>query len=392
MREDHLKKIIAGQLAYDSFYEALFDLQRFAAEDEGRTEDPTSKKIEKAREEGQVAKSIEIPQALTILAALSALYWTFPRILKIFHNYFTHILSNLSEIDVSQGSVGLIITQAVVLLFSVSWPAMVAAVAVAIFGNYLQVGLLFTLKPLKPKWNKIAPTPKKIAERFFPSKMIMFNFAKSVFKVAVMGIIGYMVLRDNFLTLITTSDMGYTNAVMFVAAVAYEFIVKASIFLLIIALFDYLFQRYQWKESIKMKKQEVKDEMKQAEGDPQVKAEIRRRMREVMRRRMMQEVPHADVVITNPTHYAIAVRYDAAVMRAPQVMAKGEGFLALRIIEIARDNDVPTVENRPLAQALYRSCEVGDEVPPELYHAVAEVLAFVYRLKNQGGSAAGMGR
>jgi len=237
---------------------------------------------------------------------------------------------------------------------------------------------LFTLEPLKPKFNRLNPI------RGFQRLMSMqglVELAKAALKLTVVGYVTYGTLRDNFGVLLQSLEQSPLKAATDIWRILYNVALKVCMLLLVVAVLDLYYQRYQHRKSLRMSKKEVKDEIKQQEGNPQIKGKIRQRQRQIAMRRMMQEVPKADVVITNPTHYAVALRYDARTMSAPVVVAKGEGFIAARIKEIAKEHNVAIVENKPLAQALYRTVEIGEVIPAKLFQAVAEVLAFVYRLR-----------
>ncbi len=358
-----------------------FDLQMFAAEDEGRTEDPTGKRIEKARGEGQVAKSAEITMAVSLLVAGMIISLTLPRIVGNEMSYLRYYLENLSTLDLSEETLRIHFLNIGAHVLAVLWPIALAECVVAVGCNVAQVGWLFTWEPLRPKWNKLFPNPMKLVDRLLLGKTAFFNMMKSIAKIVVIGLISYETITEWLPRLLLTWGMTPYDSVELIVVIAWELLWKICLFLLAVAAVDYLFNRYMWKDSLKMKKEEVKDEAKQAEGDPIIKRAQRQKMMQVMRRRMMKEIPTADVVITNPTHYAIALKYDQATMTAPKCVAKGEGFLALKIRSIAEEHGVPCVENKPLAQAMYKTVEIGQEIPAEFYSAVAEVLAYVYRTK-----------
>jgi len=360
-----------------------FDLQLFAAEDEGRTEAPSGKKIATARGKGQVAKSAEITTVLTLFAGVLVLTYILPRIVGYQIRHMKYFLENLSTLELSESTLILHLVEIVLHLLAVLWPIMLVEIVVSIGSNVAQVGWLFTWEPLKPQWNKIFPDPKKLIDRMVIGKTMLFNLTKSVLKVGVIGIIAWYTIIDFLPELLATWGMQPYKTVQLIGEVAFELVKKICIFLILIAIGDYFYNRYQHTESLKMKKEEVKDESKQSEGDPLVKQAQRRKMMTMSRRRMMKEIPTADVIITNPTHLSIGIKYDQGSMAAPTVIAKGEGFMALKIRQIATEHGVPIIENKPLAQALYRGVELGSEVPPDLFRAVAEVLAHVYRLRRK---------
>ncbi|MDI6703092.1 MAG: flagellar biosynthesis protein FlhB [bacterium] len=363
--------------------ELKIDLQLFAAEDEGRTEDPTSRKISKARQKGQVAKSAEISQISTTLVCLFLLSLLGSYYLTELYRFIYTTISNIHAIDFTPGNISMIMVNTILLFLKITLPIMVTAVVVAIVTNMIQVGFMFTMEPLKPDLSKLKPSMSKIFNRLLISKKTLFEFAKSIAKLAIIVYIAYRFIKARYLDLLLLIEMHPLSSFFLVAKIAYQLAMVILLLLIIIAICDYFYQKREWKESLKMTKQEVKDEYKMLEGDPLIKSRIRERQREAARRRMMQEIPKADVVITNPTHIAVAIRYVAEYMAAPVVVAKGEGFVARRIVEIAEKAGIPVVENKPLAEALYRSTEVGEEIPEELYRAVAEVLSYVYRMRER---------
>lgn len=364
-----------------------FDLQLFAAEDEGRTEDPTSRKRSKARSKGQVAKSQEIPEALMMLFG----FWFFsvigPYMFSEIFGFSRYMIGHLHEIDLSSGGLTSLLIMVLFTFFKIVLPIMLVAVLIAFLGDYLQVGFMFTTEPLQFNLSKLIPKPGALLKRLWISKMTAWNLLKSLVKISIIGYLAYQVIRKNYGTILLTMNWDIMAALFFICRLALEIIIKAAIVLLIIALIDYRYQKYEHTESLKMTKQEVTDEHKMMEGDPLIKGVIRKRQREAAMRRMMKEVPKADVVITNPTHLAVALKYDQAHMVAPTVVAKGEDLMAERIIEVAREFGVPIIENKPLAQALYEATEIGDEIPPELYRAVAEVLSYIYQDKGKQAAA-----
>lgn len=365
-----------------------FDLQTFArADDEGRTEDPTGKRISKARGKGQVAKSTEIGQALSLLFGFWFLWAYSGRILGGQARYMSYVLGRLDGLEVTQASLSLRYVEAAGVVAVSVFPLLLVVSAVHIVSNIAQVGFLFSWEPLRPNFSKILPNPSKLIGQLLPfGRQFFFNFAKSIFKVAVIGWLGWSAIVSAAPSLAAMASMSPLAAATGTLDIAMGIVVRASIVLFVIAAADYVFSRHEWTDSLKMRKEDVKDERRQAEGDPEVKRQQRRRMFETAKRRMLREVPQADVVITNPTHYAVALKYDALTMGAPTVVAKGEGHLAKRIREIAEEAGVPILERKALAQALYKSVEIGDEIPADLYAAVADILAFVFRQRNARGA------
>ena len=258
-------------------------------------------------------------------------------------------------------------------------PFMAFGFVVTLLVSIVQVGWKVSTKPMKPELSKL--NPLNGFKRIF-SKDSLFELVKSILKIVIIIYIAYTSIKDNANDLFALYDLGLNQAVALVGTLIINTGIKISIVYLVIGLADFIYQKHKFNEDMKMTKQEVKDEYKNTEGDPQIKGRQRRKMQEVSQKRMMQDVPKADVVITNPTHFAVALKYEAKVSSAPVVLAKGEDYLAQKIKEVARENKIEIVENKPLARMLYHNVDVGAEIPPELYQAVAEVLAAVYKAKN----------
>jgi flagellar biosynthetic protein FlhB len=259
-------------------------------------------------------------------------------------------------------------------------PVFIAAFVIAIVTDIFQVKWAPTTKPLRPKFSKINPLSG--FKRIF-SKEKLLELAKSLLKLFILGYMAYSTIKGEFAVLFALFDMELISAIGVIGNIAVNLGLKISAVYIVIGFADYGYQKWKFAEDMKMTKQEVKDEYKQMEGDPQIKGKIRQKMMEASRRRMMQDLPKADVVITNPTHYAVAIRYAPKIIDAPMVIAKGEGYLAQRIKDVAKENSIHIVENKPLARMLYHNVDIGQAIPPELYQAVAEVLAFVYHLQGK---------
>lgn len=365
-----------------------YNLQWFAKEGPGgeKTEPATAKKLKDAREEGKVAKSKEFSGAVDLIVLFLGL--------KIFGSYVSETLMNEfsgfyrkipdilleNKTGMTVKSSHMLMSQAVIEMIKVMIPFLLIGIVVTFLVSVLQVGWKISGKPLKPELSKFNPING--FKRMF-SKDSLFELVKSIVKVALVMYVAYSEIKDRQGELFVIYDMELLQAVALIAGLIVDVGLKTSLVYLIVGIADLIYQKRKFKEEMKMTKQEVKDEYKNTEGDPQIKGRQRQRMREASQRRMMQDVPKADVVITNPTHYAVAIRYDAEVSKAPVVVAKGEDFLAAKIKEVARENQVEIVENKPLARMLYANVNVGAEIPPELYQAVAEVLAMVYNLKGR---------
>ncbi len=365
-----------------------YNLQFFAKEGPGgeKTEPATQKKLDDARKEGQVAKSREIANGLGLLSLFLVLrFWVGDlgnQLLSVFHLIYNRIPETITfwRGDMPHADTAILFRQMLIRTLLVIAPVLIVGVLVAFVSDVAQVKWQPTMKPLMPKFNKLNPISgfKKI---FSPNALM--ELAKSLAKILLIGYMCYSYLKDKWAVLLNLYDVSLMQGLQLIARTVTDLGIRISAVYMVIALADLIYQRVKFKNDMKMTKQEVKEEYKQSEGDPQVKSQIRSKMREASRRRMMQNLPQADVVITNPTHYAVAIKYDPEVADAPIVIAKGEDYLAQKIKEIARENKVEIVENKPLARMLYANVDVGQAVPPELYQAVAEVLAFVYRLQGK---------
>ena len=353
------------------------------AEQEGqeKTEVPTEKKRRESREEGQVAFSKELSSAALLAGIVLTLVATSPIILDAMRQLMSQIFRDLAQRK--ELSIDIIFTLSGEIL-SIILPAFAPFVAViifvGIFASVLQVGVLITFKAIAPKFNKISPLTG--LKRLFSSQSLA-DFLKSMAKLIIVGFVGYLTYIDKITELNGLSVSTPESILIYNFTVVAEVAGKIVLALVAIAIFDYFYQRWHHEQQLMMTKQEVKDETKQTEGDPQLKARIRQIQREMSNARMMQEVPKADAVIVNPTHFSVAILYDRDVMTAPEVIAKGADHLALRMRTVARENNVPILERPELARDLYANVEIGDDIPERFYKAIAEILAFVYRLRKR---------
>lgn len=356
------------------------DLQFFAKD--GKTEKATPKKREDARKEGQVAKSNELNTAVIIIgffALMSAFGTMYIKKLKTMTvGFMTKIPLIITEegFNLSATLLGSLIKDILILSIPLWGGLFVIAFTVTI----VQVGYKPTTKAIQPKFSKL--NPMKGFKKIF-SKDALIELVKSIFKVVILSAVLYNTIKDDLYVFFKFYDFSTIQILYNIADLVGKigFYVGGSF--LAIAVADYAYQKFKFEDSIKMSKQDLKDEYKQSEGDPQIKGKRRQKMREMSMRRMMKDVPKADVIITNPTHFAVAIKYDKTSGKAPLVLAKGVDNMAQKIKEVAREHNVEIVENKPLARSLYATVEIGEEISPELYAAVAEVLAFVYSLKEQ---------
>jgi flagellar biosynthetic protein FlhB len=344
-----------------------------------RTEKATPKRRRDARKKGQVAQSRELSSVMILMTALGFFYfagsWIFDSLLQVIGGVYGHLdtlrLDAVSEVNAFSVE---IFKKVLLILIPFFVPILIAGMA----GNIGQIGFEFHGEPMSPKLTRLNPIAglKKLV-----SLRSMVEVIKSVIKILFIGGIAFGIVKNETTAMPALMQQEVVDILLFIGRVAFKIFFFVCLALIVLAFLDYAYQRWQYEQSLKMTKQEVKDERRQIEGDPKVKGRIRRVQLELARRRMMEAVPEADVVITNPVHLAVALKFDAAKMIAPTIVAKGSGYVAERIKEIARSHQVPIVENKPLAQALHKMAEIGEFIPVELYRAVAEVLAYVYRLK-----------
>ncbi len=359
-----------------------YQLQYFAEAAE-KTEEPTAKKLKDARKEGQVARSKELITATGLMAFFLVLKVFMGIMADNFLETFHKTYSSISEVAGEEFTPSIshaIFNDAVMTVLLTCLPVFLSGMAVSFAVVLYQVKWKISSKPMKPKLNKINPVSgfKKV---FSKDKFV--ELFLELIKIAIIASIAYDTLKNEWDTLLKLYDVSLIQAVMLIGKIIIDLGLRICMFFLIIGIADLFYQKFKFRKDMKMSKQEVKDEYKQSEGDPQVKSKIRAKMREVSQRRMMQALPKADVVITNPTHLAAAIQYDKDISEAPVLIAKGADYLALKIKEVAKEHNITIVENKPLARMLYYNVELGAEVPPELYQMTAEVLAYVYGLKNK---------
>ncbi len=345
-----------------------------------KTEAPTPKKRSKARSEGRVAVSKEAGAVFILLFALGVFYFAGVKMLLDLDNFMRFMLENLAPDKLNIESITNLLLQTLKQILLILIPLFVAVIIAAIVGNIAQFGFLFTFKPLAPKMSKLNPIS---GMKKFVSLKSLVEVVKSILKVGIIGGVSYVMVKKEIPAFPALIHMGVIDILAYIGITSFKICIYTCLVLIILAALDYAYQKWEFEKNLKMSKQEIKEEAKQTQGDPLVKSRIRKAQMEMALRRMMQDVPKADVVITNPTHLAIALKYDIKIMAAPKVVAKGAGIVAERIREIAMENNVPIVEEKPLAQVLYKVVEIGESIPADLYKAVAEVLAYVYRLKGR---------
>jgi len=365
-----------------------YNLQFFAKDGPGgeKTEEPTQKKLEDARKEGQVAKSKEVTSAFEMLAAFIMLRFLVEYMGTVFVGNMFHLYSQIPEyVKLYEGHIQrqtfqMLFSSSLLTILQIIAPFLIVGFLVAFITNILQVKWKITSKPLQPKFNKLNPVNG--FKRIFSANSLV-ELLKSLLKLTLIGYVVYDYLKKNMPPIYQLYDVSLNQGIAQVGTLVINLGIRIALFYMLIAAADFAYQKVKFKTDMKMTKQEVKDEYKNQEGDPQIKGKQRQRMMEASRRRMMQQLPEADVVITNPTHFAVAIKYEPEVYDAPYVVAKGADYLAQKIKDVAKENHIEIVENKPLARMLYANVDVGSVVPPELYQAVAEVLAFVYHLQGK---------
>ncbi|MCD7837006.1 MAG: flagellar biosynthesis protein FlhB [Lachnospiraceae bacterium] len=364
-----------------------YKLQFFAEGAGGdKTEPATEKKLSDARKEGQVAKSREIANGLGLLGVFIILDVWVGHMGTQLLSIFSLIYEKIPEVvvfwygEMPLNDTDIILREIVYEILIIILPMLAIGFLIAFVSDVAQVGWKPTSKPMRPKPSKLSPISG--FKRIFSVNSVV-ELVKSIAKIALIGYMSYSYIIDRIPLLLTFYDMPLMQGIQLAGDTVISLGIRISAVYMVIAVADFAYQKFKFKKDMKMTKQEVKDEYKQSEGDPQVKGKIRQKMQEASRRRMMQDLPKADVVITNPTHLAVAVKYDSKVADAPIVIAKGEDYMAAKIREAAKEYGIEIVENKPLARMLYANVDIGQTIPPELYQAVAEVLAYVYHLKGK---------
>jgi flagellar biosynthetic protein FlhB len=360
------------------------NLQLFA--DSQKTEKATPKRRKDARKKGQVLYSREISSALVLLFV----FLTIKALKEFIYNQTSALFRasmnlainfNAGSINEIMGLLGLTMLQ----LLKIVGPFFAVSLVAGVGSSYAQVGSLFTTEPLKPKLSRINPING--VKRIFSLRGLI-ELLKAILKIIIIGVVAWKSIQAETNNIARLMNLDLLQAAGYIVSTSINVAIKICLCMVAIAVLDFLYQWWQYERDLRMTKQEVKEEYKETEGNPETKQRIRSKMREISTRRMLSEVPKADVVITNPTHYAVAILYDADKAPAPVVIAKGQDYIAMRIKEVAKEHGVEIVENREVAQALYKNVEIGQQIPPELYQAVAEILAFVYRLKGKAPAQA----
>ncbi|HHV98989.1 MAG TPA: flagellar biosynthesis protein FlhB [Clostridiaceae bacterium] len=358
------------------------NLQLFAGDSGDKTEKATPKKRRDARRRGQILKSQEITSAVILLLVFVVIRISGGYIYRKLAAYTEEVIVEYSKIDdlFVIDTISKYFAKTIVQTFMILAPILAAAFAGAVVMEYAQVGFLLTSKTLGFKFSRLNPING--IKRVFSLRGVV-ELVKALLKICIVGYVAYSFIRGEATNIINVMSMDLKGVVQYLAVTSLNLAIRLCVMLVILGLFDYGYQWWQYEREMKMTKQEVKEEYKMMEGNPEIKSKIKQKQRQISMRRMLQEVPKADVIITNPTHYAVALKYDPKESNAPVVVAKGVDFIAARIKEVAKENSIEIVENKVLARTLYEKVDIGETIPQELYQAVAEVLAFVYSLKNK---------
>lgn len=354
---------------------------QFFADSDDKTEEPTAKRKQDARKKGQVPKSTELNSAVVLLAVFICLknfgLSLYSKMFELMNLTFEVYMVKEDLFTIS--GIMALATELAVRFFAAMLPIFAFAMLVGVISNLMQTGLIFTTESIKPKFSNINPING--LKQTFSLKNTAEFFIKTILKVAVVGFIAYSTIKDNYVAIINTLNLNASSIAQYIMGTIIDLGIKISAWLVAVAAVDVFVQFRKHKKELRMTKQEIKEEFKQTEGNPQIKSKIKQKQRQMSVNRMMQQIPKADVVITNPTHFAVAIKYSPEESDAPIVIAKGQDYIALRIKEIAKENKVEIVENKALARTLYAAVEIGEPIPEELYQAVAEILAYVYSIK-----------
>jgi len=345
-----------------------------------RTEKATARRRRKAREEGKVARSQELNSAAMLLLGSLTLWMLGPHLSGQIKDLMSYTMSNAPSLASADPTYIKVFGDYVLRFFLIMMPVFAVVSVIALTANVAQVGFKITPKAMEPKFEKLDVL--KGLKRLFGVRSLV-QLVRDTIKLAIVAFVAYNAIANEFNTFFQLPNMTVGELAGAMGKLALVLGLKVGAMMIAIAVLDYIYQKYEFEKSIKMSKQDLKDEHKETEGSPQIKARVRQIQREMARQRMMAAVPLADAVVTNPTHIAVALKYEPEQGNAPYVLAKGERLIAERIKEIAREHDIPIIEDKPLARALFRMCDIGDFVPSQLYRAVAELLAYVYRLKGK---------
>ncbi len=357
------------------------------AEDMGdKTEAPTPKRRSEARDQGNIARSQDLTASVVILGLMMMLKWYGEGLVKALKSLMEEVLSGRVLGDTNIDGLFALFTRMILVAARAMAPLFIGAIIIAVLINLIQVGLFFNTQRIQPNFAALNPT--KGLSRIFGGGAGFVQLLMNAGKMTLVALTAYSAIHGRMAQIITVQQLTFIQIFGLGAQIVYSIITRITLLLLILAIVDYFYQRHKIEKSLKMTKQEVKDEMKSMDGDPKIKSRRRQIAIQMVTQRFKKDVPKADVVVTNPTEFAIAIKYDSDTMHAPRVVAKGQGYLAMKIREIAIEHGVPILERKPLARALYKMVDVGQEIPEQFYSAVAEILAYVYELSGKVARAA----
>lgn len=345
-----------------------------------KTEQATDKRRDEARAKGQVAKSREIPSVAVLFACLIYFHFNAAGLLQKLMAMMSSSFRSAGQVVITMDTAPSLLTGYMFKVFFMLLPLLALICVVALAANILQVGMLFSTSALEPKLSKLNPLSG--LKNLLSLKSVV-ELVKNIIKMSIVGFVSYQVIGDEIKNCLTLAEQSVWGILIYMGKISFKILVTTCWVLVLLALLDYLYQRWEYEKGLRMSRQEIKEEFKNTDGNPTIKARIRRLQREMARKRMMAAVPTADVIITNPTHLAVALKYEQGKQSAPWVVAKGADLVAEKIREVARASNVPIVEDKPLAQVLYKMVKVEDSIPANLYRSVAEVLAYVYRLRQK---------
>jgi flagellar biosynthesis protein FlhB len=352
------------------------------AEDFGdKTEAPTPRRRQEAREQGNIARSTDLSAAVIIIGMMLLLDWYGLRVVDALKSVMIQMLGEELLVDTSTDGIASSVIAALRAVVVSMAPLLLGMVVLAVIVNVAQVGINFNGKRLQPKLSSLNPI--KGIQKLFGGGHGFIQFAMNVSKLVLVAVVAYSAVHGRIEEIIGVQQLTFQQIFGMGCGIVYSIMLRIGVLLLVLALIDYAYQRFRTERQLRMTKQEVKEEMRRMEGDPKIKQRRRQIAMQMATQRFRNDVPQADVVVTNPTEFAIAIKYDAATMHAPKVVAKGQGYLAMKIREIAITAGVPILERKPLARALYKLVEVGQEIPEQFYSAVAEILAYVYELSGK---------
>lgn len=347
--------------------------------DPSKTEKPTGKRISEAKKKGNIGKSMDISQVVSLFTAFFVINMMGFFIYRCLISNMQTSLTGLMTPNFNEKSVSSMFFDNIKDVIIIISPIMAGLLFVGLLSSYLQTGLQFTLEPLKPNFSKLNPVNG--VKNLFSLKSLV-KLLMGIGKVSATAIPAYFFIKKEIAAVQDMSGVGFAGVFVYTWQAIFSITIKILAILFIMAIIDIVYQKWQWKRNLRMSKQEVKDERKQAEGDEEAKRRIKSMQQTMLRKMMMQDVPTANVVVANPTHYAVALKYDSMEMAAPKVVAKGMNLVAERIKELAKEHNIPVMEDKFLAQTLYKTVELGQEIPPKLYQAVAKILSYVYKLKS----------